>query len=174
MAALSAKDKEVRDLRERNLRVLADMENLRERSAKAAQSTKQYAIQGFVKDVVEVADNLQRAAETVPGSVLEGKDADGQPLAPERALALLQSLLQGVHLTERVLQQTLKKNGVERYAPEQGDAFNHDLHNAMFDVPAPPAEGMDPGRIAMLIKNGYTLNGRVVRPADVATFRASS
>ena len=61
--------------------------------------------QGFVKDVVEVADNLQRAAETVPESVLQGNDADGQPLTPERALALLQSLLQGVHLTERVLQQ---------------------------------------------------------------------
>ena len=52
-----------------------------------------------------MADNLQRAAATVPGSVLEGKDADGQPLSPERALALLQSLLQGVHLTDRVLQQ---------------------------------------------------------------------
>lgn len=61
--------------------------------------------QGFVKDLAEVADNLQRAAATVPGSVLEGKDADGQPLSPERALALLQSLLQGVHLTDRVLQQ---------------------------------------------------------------------
>ena len=61
--------------------------------------------QGFVKDVVEVADNLQRAAEMVPESVLQGTDADGQPLTPERALALLQSLLQGVHLTERVLQQ---------------------------------------------------------------------
>ena len=63
------------------------------------------AWQGFVKDLAEVADNLQRAAATVPGSVLEGKDADGQPLSPERALALLQSLLQGVHLTDRVLQQ---------------------------------------------------------------------
>ena len=58
-----------------------------------------------MKDLVEVADNLQRAAETVPAAVLEGKDADGQPLSPARALALLQSLLQGVHLTERQLQQ---------------------------------------------------------------------
>ena len=50
--------------------------------------------------------------------------------------------------------QTLKKNGVERYAPKEGDAFDADLHNAMFDVPAPPTggEGMDPGRVAMLIK----------------------
>lgn len=52
------------------------------------------------------------------------------------------------------LAQTLKKNGVERYAPMEGDAFDADLHNAMFDVPAPPSggEGMDPGRVAMLIK----------------------
>ena len=51
--------------------------------------------------------------------------------------------------------QTLKKNGVERYAPKQGDDFDHDLHNAMFDVPAPPGqsgEDVDAGRIAMLIK----------------------
>jgi len=71
----------------------------------AADRSSPRAWQGFVKDLVEVADNLQRAAETVPGAVLEGKDADGQPLSPERALALLQSLLQGVHLTERQLQQ---------------------------------------------------------------------
>ena len=53
-----------------------------------------------------------------------------------------------------LLAQTLKKNGVERYAPKEGDAFDADLHNAMFDVPAPPTggEGMDPGRVAMLIK----------------------
>lgn len=55
-----------------------------------------------------------------------------------------------------LLAQTLKKNGVERYAPKDGDAFDADLHNAMFDVPAPPAElggeGTVPGRVAMVIK----------------------
>lgn len=116
--------------------------------------------------------------------------------------------------------QALRKHGVERFVPKEGDAFDHDLHNAMFDVPLPPnSEDMGPGSIAMLIKvrpgcwtrlhadlrtahvgqrmcllpqyplpcvwlgrhivnavcaaqNGYSLNGRVVRPADVATFRA--
>ena len=54
----------------------------------------------------------------------------------------------------KMLVQTLRKNGVERYAPKEGDAFDADLHNAMFDVPAPPTggQGMDPGRVAMLIK----------------------
>ena len=96
-AELEDKDEQVRDLNDKLLRTLADMENLRERTRRQAEAAEKFAIQSFCKDVLDVADNLARAASTVEEDVMaEGSDS-------EKVKAVLTSLHEGVLLTEKQL-----------------------------------------------------------------------
>ncbi|KAL4425698.1 hypothetical protein ABPG75_009714 [Micractinium tetrahymenae] len=162
--ALEAERKRSEDMKDKLLRTLADMENLRERTARTAAEAKQYAVQGLVKNLLDVADNLERAAASVPAEHV----GDSSEIDRDRALGLLRSLRDGVLMTDTVLMKVLAKEGVTRYDP-LGDAFDPNLHNALFEV---PDATRDAGTVAVVVKRGYMLNDRVVRAAEVGVTRA--
>ena len=118
------------------------------------EEAKLYGIQGFTKDVLEVADILQKATHSVPESALQ-----------DRGNKHLLSLYDGVQLTDAELQKVLKKNGVNRIDP-LGQMFDPVFHEAMFEV-----EGEKPGTVAHVSVLGYTLHGRTIRPARVGVVK---
>ena len=130
------------------------MENIRQRSKKQVEEAKLYGIQGFSKDILEVADVLQKATLSVPEHALQEKDNPH-----------LVSLYNGVKLTEAQLQKVLKKNGVDQINP-LGQMFDPVYHEAMFEV-----EGDKPGTVAHVTLLGYILHGRTLRPARVGVVK---
>lgn len=160
------------DLKENLLRTLADMENLRDRTKRQTEEARQFAVQGLVKSLVEVADNLERAAGSV-SSTLEMVDkggAEAEEIDRDRALSLLRSLRDGVLLTDSILMRILGEQGVKRYDP-LGQKFDPNFHNALFEIP----DGTkDAGTIAVVVKKGYLLHDRAVRAADVGVVREDS
>ena len=160
---LGEKEKSIDELKDRMVRTLADMENLRDRTSKQLEEARKFATQGLVKSLVEVADNLERAAASVM------KDVDETEVDVERALSLLHSLKDGVVMTDSILMKILENEGVKRYDP-LGEQFDPNLHNALFEVPDATRE---PGTVAVVIKKGYLLHDRAVRAADVGVVRES-
>lgn len=160
---IAEKDQQVADYKDKLVRVLADMENLRERTARQAEQSRSFAIQGFVKSLLDVADNLERAAGSVTDQSLQGLNGDGTALTKQQSSKLLNGLLEGVHLTDRILVQALKQNGVEKFSP-LGEKFDPNMHSALFQIPDAKKEA---GTVVVVTKSGYSLNGRVVRAAEV-------
>jgi molecular chaperone GrpE len=142
--------KEVAELKDRVLRTLAEMENLRRRTEREVADSRTYAITGFARDLVGVADNIRRALDAAAdsGVVLEG---------PAKAL------VDGVELTERELLKVLDKNGVKKFDP-QGQKFDPNLHQAVFEV---PDARVPSGAVVQVIQPGYMIGDRVLRPAMV-------
>ncbi len=142
--------KENAELKDRVLRTLAEMENLRRRTEREVADSRVYAIQSFARDLVGVADNIQRALDAVrdSGVVLEG---------PAKAL------VDGVELTERELLKVLDKNGVKKFDPK-GEKFDPNMHQAIFEVPDAKVPS---GSVVQVIQPGYSIGDRVLRPALV-------
>jgi molecular chaperone GrpE len=142
--------KENAELKDRVLRTLAEMENLRRRTEREVADSRTYAITSFARDLVGVADNIQRALDAVrdSGVALEG---------PAKAL------VDGVELTERELLKVLEKNGVKKFDPK-GEKFDPNLHQAMFEV---PDARVPSGSVVQVIQPGYSIGDRVLRPALV-------
>ena len=142
---------ENRSLRDRLLRALADVENTRRRAERTAEDARQYAISDFAREVLVVADNLKRTiaaaqrAETV-------EDA---------------ALIEGVRATERLLEHTLTQFGVRRIEA-LGQRFDPALHEAVMEVDEP---SQPPGTIVRVVEDGYTIHGRLLRPARVFVAR---
>jgi len=163
MKNLEEKEKNIEDLKEKLLRTLADMENLRDRTSKQLEEARKFATQGLVKSLVEVADNLERAASSVL------KDVDETEIDVEKAMGLLRSLKDGVVMTDGILMKILEKEGVQRYDPT-GQKFDPNLHDALFEVPDGEKE---PGTVAVVIKKGYLMHDRAVRAAEVGVVKDS-
>ncbi|MCY4548320.1 MAG: nucleotide exchange factor GrpE [Defluviicoccus sp.] len=145
---------ELAEANDRLLRALAETENLRRRGKREREETARFAISSFARDVLPVADNLRRALEAVPGDAGENE-----------ALA---SLVGGLELTERELEAIFQRHGIERIDPG-GEKFDHNLHEAMFEIPTADAE---PGSVVQVVETGYLLNGRLLRAARVGIARA--
>lgn len=158
-AEVSEKTALVKDLNDKLLRTLADMENLRERTRRQAETAEKFAIQGFCKDLLDVADNLSRAVATVETDV----DVDA-----DKVKGMLISLHEGVLMVEKQLASTFGKHGVQKFDPT-GDEFDPNAHMALFNVP----DGDKPaGTIAAVTKAGYKLHDRVIRPAEVGVYQS--
>ncbi|NP_001313016.1 protein GrpE-like [Nicotiana tabacum] len=156
---LKMKDDEFRKLQDKFLRSYAEMENVMERTKREAENSKKFAIQNFVKALLDVPDNLGRASSVVKESFSKidaSKDTVG-------AMPLLKTLLEGVEMTDKQLAEVFKKFGVEKYDPTN-EQFDPNKHNAVFQVPDPEKA---PGVIAVCLKPGYTLHDRIIRPAEV-------
>jgi len=136
------------DLKDKLLRTLADMENLRRRTEREIADAKAYAVTSFARDMLGSADNLRRALESVPAG-------DGSPA--------LKTLTEGVELTERELLKTLERHGVRLIDP-QGEKFDPNLHQAMFEAPDPT---LAKGLVSKVVQVGYKIGERVLRPALV-------
>jgi molecular chaperone GrpE len=148
---------EMAEMKDRLLRTLAEMENLRARTAREVEDVRKYAITGFARDLLEVADNLGRALASVPAGAREGDEA-------------VRNLMLGVEMTERSLQGVMEKQRVRRIAPQKGDRFDPNLHQAMFEVPT--AE-LPPGTVAEVMQAGYVLADRLLRPALVGVAKSA-
>jgi molecular chaperone GrpE len=139
------------DLKDKLMRILADMENLRRRTEREIADARAYAVTNFARDMLNVADNVNRALQSVPAEARE--TADGA----------FKALLEGIDLTERDLLKTLERHGVKRLDP-QGQKFDPNLHQAMFEVPNPEVPS---GIVVQVMQAGYVIGERVLRPALV-------
>lgn len=139
------------DLRDRLLRAAAEMENVRKRAEREARDAGQYAITGFARDLLAIGDNMRRALDSMGAEAREGADP---------AVA---ALIDGVEMTERELLKVMERHGVQRVEPA-GERFDPHLHQAMFEVEDPSVPA---GTVAQVMQPGYTINGRVLRPAMV-------
>jgi molecular chaperone GrpE len=139
------------EMKDRLLRTLADMENLRRRTEREVADARAYGATSFARDTLNVADNLRRALESVPAEARAGDDG------------ALKALIEGVELTERDLLKTLERHGVRRLEP-QGGKFDPNLHQAMFEVPDATVPN---GTVVQVVQAGYVIGERVLRPALV-------
>ena len=149
--SVEALQKESAEARDRMLRTLAEMENLRKRTTKEVADARLYGITGFARDVLDIADNLQRALDAVPAEARANADPG------------LTALIEGVELTERSLLNALEKHGVKRFDPI-GQKFDPNFQQAMFEVPDPSVPS---GTVVQVVQAGYTIGERVLRPALV-------
>jgi molecular chaperone GrpE len=153
-AGEDTRDAEIADLKDRILRTMAEMENLRKRSERDRKDASQYAITGFARDLLDVADNLRRALESIPADSLTAHE-DMKPF------------IEGVEMTERSLLNAFEKNGIERFNPE-GEKFDHNFHEAMFEAPTTEHPS---GMIIQVVQPGYKIKDRLLRPARVGVAR---
>ncbi len=150
--------KEAADARDRMLRTLAEMENLRKRTAKEVSDARLYGITGFARDVLDIADNLQRALDAVPAEARATADPG------------LAALIEGVELTERSLLNALEKHGVKKLDP-QGQKFDPNFHQAMYEV---PDASVPSGTVVQVVQAGYLIGDRVLRPALVGVSKGGA
>lgn len=156
--ALDALNKELAEAKDRTLRTLAEMENLRKRTAREVSDARTYGISGFARDVLEIADNLQRALDAVPAEARAAPDPG------------LKALIEGVELTERSLHNALEKHGVKKFDPA-GEKFDPNVHQAMYEVPDP---SVPVGTVAQVVQAGYMIGERVLRPALVGVAKGGA
>mgnify|MGYP001264856394 CR=1 FL=1 len=143
--------KENEELKDRALRAVAEMENLRRRTAREVQDARTYAISNFARDMLTVSDNLRRALDTVTDEVRAS------------AGSIVAGLIEGVEMTERSMHATLERYGVRKLDPA-GEKFDPNFHQAMFEVPNPDVPA---NTVVQVVQTGYSIGDRVLRPAMV-------
>jgi len=139
------------ELKDRALRALADVENMRRRSEREAADARTYAVTAFARDLLSVGDNLSRALENLPAETRAA--ADGP----------LKIFIEGVELTARELQAALGRHGVKKLEP-RGEKFDPNFHQAMFEA---PDETLPAGTVTEVVQSGWKIGERVLRPALV-------
>ena len=145
---------QVQEFQEQMLRSQAEMQNVRCRAEIDVEKAHKFALEKFVKELLPVADSLEKAVEST-----EGHEESGE---------LVASIREGVEMTLNLFMSSLKKFNVEQLNPV-GEPFDPQQHEAMSMVPAPDAE---PNSVVAVVQKGYLLNGRVVRPAMVMVAKA--
>ncbi|KAL5484060.1 hypothetical protein EMCRGX_G020496 [Ephydatia muelleri] len=147
--AIEELQQKLKEAEDKYLRALAETENVRKRMSRLIEEAQSFGIQTFAKDILEVADYLDKALQSVPKAELEqGKNT---PLA---------ALYEGLRMTEGRMQKVFAKNGLKKIHPVEGEVFDPSLHEAMMEL-----DGKKPGTVAVVASSGYSLNGRTVRPA---------
>ncbi len=156
--SVEALAREAAESRDKMLRTLAEMENLRKRTSREVADARTYGITGFARDVLDIADNLQRALDAVPADTRAAADPG------------LKALIEGVELTERSLLNALEKNGVKKFDPS-GEKFDPNFQQAMYEVPDPSVPA---GTVAQVVQAGYMIGERVLRPALVSVSKGGA
>jgi molecular chaperone GrpE len=136
------------EFRDRFMRALADAENARKRGERDRREAEQYGGSKLSRDVLPVYDNLKRALDA----------------ATDEQREVAKALIEGVELTMRELLHVFHKHGIERVAPEIGDKFDPQIHQAMFEAPVPDTKA---GDIIQVMTEGFMLHDRLLRPAQV-------
>lgn len=148
LAPLMAENSELKD---QLLRLAAEMENLRKRTARDVHDARTYAVTNFAREMLSVSDNLRRALDAIPSDALESGDTG------------FKSLAEGVEMTERALLSGLERHGVKKIEPE-GEKFDPNFHQAMFEVPNPELPN---NTVVQVVQSGFVIGDRVLRPALV-------
>ena len=146
---------EEEELRNQLLRAMADNENLRKRTEREVAAAKKYGPFSFVRDLLASLDNLEKAISLIP----ENKDEMDETL---------KNILIGVDMTGRELGSVLERHGISKINPE-GEKFDYNLHQAMFEV---PTNEVEPGTVVQVVQLGYLLHDRLIRPAMVGVSKA--
>ena len=147
-AAHAAFEVERAEMRDRLMRSLADLENIRKRSEKDRREAAIYGGQKLARDMLAVYDSLSRALS----------------LVDEETRDRAKGMVDGLDLTLRELTNIFTRHGIERVAPEVGDQFDPHLHEAMFEAPVP---GTTAGQIVQVVSEGFRLHEHLLRPAQV-------
>lgn len=143
-------------LKDKVLRTLADMENLRRRAEKETADAKIYGVTAFARDMLSFADNLRRALENLPDE------------AKNQASPTIKAFIEGIELTERDFLSRLARHGVKKIEP-LGQKFNPNQHEALFEVPQSETPA---GAVVQVVEAGYMIGERVLRPAKVGVSRS--
>ncbi len=146
----TALESEIAELKDQLMRAVAETENVRRRAQRDVEEAGKYATTSFAREVVSVCDNLWRAAEAIPAEAKQGSD-------------LLATIAQGVDMTLKELLNVLERFQIKRVDP-LGQPFDHNLHQAVVQIESAEAE---PGTVMQVMQAGYTLHGRLLRPAMV-------
>jgi molecular chaperone GrpE len=139
------------ELRDRYLRLAAEMDNLRRRTEREVKDAKSYSAAGFARDMLAVSDNLRRAIDAIPADVRASADAG------------LATLIEGVEMTERSMLSTLERHGVRKLDPV-GQKFDPNFHQAMFEIPNTEVPN---NTVVQVVQDGYSIGERILRPAMV-------
>lgn len=153
-AVLEKLQAENSDMKDRVLRTLAEMENLRRRTEKEVADARAYGATKLAHDMLALADNLRRAIDNVPADALA---VDGP----------LKTLAEGLELTERDFLSRLARHGVKKLEPK-GQKFDPNMHEALFEVPDPSVPN---GTVVQVVEDGYSIGERCLRPAKVGVAR---
>jgi len=145
------------EFKDKYKRSLAETENVRNRMQKQIGDAKVFGIQGFCKDLLEVADILEKAVEATPKENFSTNQE-------------LKDLFDGLTMTETQLLKVFGKHGLERVDPAEGDKFDPNMHEALFQLPAADKEN---NSIAVVTQKGFALNGRTLRAAKVGVVKNS-
>lgn len=154
-AQVKALTEENASLKDRLLRTAAEMENLRKRAERERDDTAKYAVSGFARDLVSVAENLRRALDNIPP---QARAAD----------AALNTLGEGVEMTLKELLAAFERHGIRRLNP-LGEKFDHNFHQAVAQIETPDTP---PGHVAQVMAAGYAIHDRLLKPAMVGVAKA--
>jgi molecular chaperone GrpE len=155
-ARLDALEAELADTKDRLLRALAEVENVRRRAQRERDDVQKYAVTGFAKDLLSSADNLRRALDSLPETEIKSEKT--------------RLMLEGVAATERELLGVFERHGIRRLDPK-GERFDHNYHQAIFEV---PATGQPNGTVVEVLQPGYVLHDRLLRPAMVGVAKGGA
>mmetsp|Transcript_15862 Transcript_15862/g.38121 ORF Transcript_15862/g.38121 Transcript_15862/m.38121 type:complete len:261 (-) Transcript_15862:792-1574(-) len=151
-------ESQIKDLKDNLLRSLAEQENTRRIAQRDVANAKSFAVSSFAKSLLDTSDNLTRALDAVPEELRH--DHEGHPV--------LANLYEGISMTDDGLTKAFSKNGLVKFG-EKGEKFDPNVHEALFEYPDPEGEA---GNIGQVMKVGFMLNKRVVRPAEVGVVKA--
>jgi len=139
------------DLNDQLLRLAAEMENLRKRTARDVHDARAYSVANFARDMLSVSDNLKRALEAIPPDALTNGDTG------------LKSLVEGVEMTERAMMTAMERHGVKKIEP-LGQKFDPNFHQAMFEI---PNADVPHNTVLQVAQAGFVIGDRMLRPALV-------
>ena len=142
-------------LKDRLLRTMADVENMRRRTDREVADSRVYGATNFARDMLAVLDNLHRGIQTLSDDLKNSDDP------------ALKSFIEGVRLTEADFLSRLARHGVKKLSPD-GQKFDPNKHEALFEV---PDENVPTGTVVQVVEGGYTIGDRVLRPAKVGVSR---
>lgn len=147
-------EEELETMKNNWLRALAEMENLKKRLERDREDAKKYGILNFARDIVGIADNIQRALESCATSSNHSDE--------------IKNLIAGIEMVAQGINNTFERHGIKEI-PAQNNPFDPNFHEAMFDVEAPTEK---PGTIIRVLQKGYTLHDRLLRPSMVGVAKA--
>lgn len=146
-------EEELAQMKDQLLRTMAEMDNLRKRTQKELDDIRKYAVTQFARDLISVLENLDRAEASIPTELEEG---------------VIKNIAEGIRLTHKELSSVFKRHGIEKISP-LGEKFDHNFHQAIVEIPDANAE---PGTVVQVMQNGFTIQGRLLRPALVGVAKA--
>lgn len=149
---------QLKEMKDQLLRSLAEQENIRRIAKRDVENARNFAVTSFAKSLLDTSDNLARAMESVPEEFRT--DTENHPV--------LATLFEGIKMTDDGLSKAFAKNGLKKFG-EPGDKFDPNMHEALFEY---PDENMEVGSVGQVMKVGFSLNDRVIRPAEVGVTKA--